>query len=135
MPAIYEHRHEVVAAEIDELEHVGNVHYLSWLLAASTAHSSAQGWPWERYRELGGAFVVRRHELDYLRSAVLGDRVIVRTWVSAIARASSTRSYVIVRGDQVLMRAKTTWAFIDLARGTPIRIPPELVAAFELVPD
>lgn len=136
MPAVWEHPHRVVADEIDELGHVGNVHYLGWLIAAATAHSSAQGWPWPRYRELGAAFVVRRHELDYLRSARLDDALVVRTWVRTIGRASSVRASEVVRGTgsgaEVLLRAATTWAFIDLASGTPRRIPAELVAAFEV---
>ncbi len=133
MPAIFEHHHVAQPSEIDPLGHVGNVHYLSWLIAAATAHSEAQGWPWERYRELGAAFVVRRHELDYLRSAVEGDELIVRTWVASLARVSSVRRYEIIRGDELLVRAATTWAFIDLARGVPRRIPEQLVAAFEIV--
>ncbi|MFV8754026.1 acyl-CoA thioesterase [Nannocystaceae bacterium ST9] len=134
MSAIHEHHHDVGADEIDELGHVGNVHYLAWLMRAATAHSGARGWPWERYRELGAAFVVRRHELDYLRSAMLGDRVLVRTWVATIARASSVRAYEVLRADQTLLRATTTWAFIDLRSGSPRRIPRELVEAFEVVP-
>ncbi len=135
MPAIYTHEHRVTELEIDEIGHVGNVHYLGWLMTAATAHSGAQGWPWERYRELGAAFVVRRHELDYLRSAKLGDRLIVRTWVASIARVSSVRAYEIARepGPEVLLRAVTTWAFIDLVSGVPRRIPAELASAFELV--
>lgn len=129
-PAIWHHVHEVRADEIDELGHVGNVYYLGWLIDAATAHSSARGWPWPRYQALGAAFVVRRHELDYLRPAKLGDIVTVRTWVRSIARASSVRAYEVVRGDETIMRANTTWAFVALASGAPCRIPDELVGAF-----
>lgn len=131
--AIWEHPHRVAAHEIDELGHVGNVHYLAWLIAAATAHSSACGWPWPRYRELGAAFVVRRHELEYLRPAKHDEALLVRTWVRSIARASSVRAYEVVRGDELLLRANTTWAFVALATGLPRRIPDELVGAFEVL--
>jgi acyl-CoA thioester hydrolase len=131
--AIWDHPHEVRADEIDELGHVGNVHYLAWLIAAATAHSSARGWPWPRYQALGAAFVVRRHELDYLRPAKLGDALIVRTWVRSIARVSSVRASEVVRGHETLLRASTTWAFVALDTGLPRRMPDELVGAFELL--
>lgn len=129
---IHEQPLRVGADDIDELGHVGNVRYLDWLITAATAHSAALGWDWPRYRELGGAFVVRRHELDYLRPAFVDDELLVRTWVRSLARASSVRDYEIRRGDQVLVRASTTWAFINLRSGSPTRIPAEIVAAFEV---
>jgi acyl-CoA thioester hydrolase len=131
--AIFEHAHQVRADEIDELGHVGNVHYLGWLVAAATAHSSACGWAWPRYQALGAAFVVRRHELDYLRPAKLGDVLTVRTWVRSIARASSVRAYEVVRGPEAIMRANTTWAFVALDTGLPRRMPDDLVGAFEVL--
>ena len=117
---------------IDVLGHVSNQVYLAWLLAAAEDHSSAVGLSWARYREIGGVFVVRRHELDYLAPAFVGEQVQVETWISGHARASSTRAYTIHRGERCLMRAQTKWAFIDLDSGRPTRIPAEVLEAFEL---
>ena len=124
----------VAAGDIDVLGHVGNQVYLGWLLDAAESHSSAVGLTWARYQELGGVFVVRRHELDYLAPAFEGEQLRVLTWISASARATSTRAYEIWRGDRCLMRAQTTWAFVSLSTGRPTRIPPEVFAAFDLDP-
>lgn len=117
---------------IDVLGHVSNQVYLAWLLAAAEDHSSEVGLSWARYREIGGVFVVRRHELDYLAPAFVGEELKVETWISGHGRASSQRAYTIHRGDRCLMRAQTKWAFIDLESGRPIRIPAEVLAAFSL---
>jgi acyl-CoA thioesterase FadM len=33
----------------------------------------------------------------------------------------------------LLATAETNWAFVDLAGGKPVRIPPEIAAAFTIV--
>jgi len=137
MPAIYEHRHLVTADEIDGLGHVNNLRYLKWTQDAALAHSAAQGWPPEAYIELGAGFVVRAHRVEYLRSALADQELIVRTWISRFRRVTSLRRYDIIRAaDGVLLaRAATDWAFINLTSGMPCRVPPEISQAFEIVED
>src|SRR5215813_8480790 len=120
---------EVSGGDIDDLGHVGNIVYVRWGLDAAAAHSAAVGWDLPAYRRAGGVFVVRRQEVDYLRPAFLGDRVRVETWVEALSRVTSLRRTRIVRGDEELARAATTWAFVSL-EGRPIRIPDAVAAAF-----
>lgn len=126
MHGVYEHRHVVAPEEIDELRHVSNVRYLHWILDAATAHSAALGWPASRYLELGAAWVVRKHELRYLRSALEGDDLRVQTWISDVRKASCIRHYRVLRRAEVLLEATTSWAFIDLERAAPTRIPAAL---------
>ena len=134
MPAVYEHRHLVAQEEIDELGHANNLAYLRWLQEAALAHSAAQGWPAEAYKRLGLGWVVRSHEITYERSAQEGDLVIVRTWVASFRKASSVRRYDVVREVDAkrLATAATNWAFVDYSTGLPTRIPPEIIASFEL---
>lgn len=117
-------------ADIDELDHVSNLVYLRWVLEAATAHSSAKGWGHPEYRKLGSVFIVRRHELDYLAPVLRGEHVIAETWVASWKGASCVRATEIKRGEQVVLRAATTWAFVSLTSGRPQRIPEELVTAF-----
>lgn len=118
------------ADDIDELGHVGNQVYLRWVLDVAVAHSVAAGWPFERYRELGAVFVVRRHELDYIAQVTVGQQLALETWVDGWRPASCVRHTEIVRDGKVVLRAATTWALLSLASGRPVRIPDELVAAF-----
>ena len=135
MPAIYEHTHTVLESEIDGQGHVNNIEYVKWMNWAAVAHSSLQGWPPERYSEVGAGWVVRTHRIDYLQAAFAGEEIVVRTWVSDFKKVTSLRKYRILRpsDNTVLAVAETNWAFIGLEHHVPRRIPAELSRAFELV--
>ena len=128
----FRHRVTVVESDLDELGHANNIGYLRWLQEAAVAHSNAVGLGFRRYVELGGVFVVRRHEIDYLRSALRGDELEVRTHVSTVMAAKSERKYEVVRlaDEVVLARALTIWGFVDTKSGRPMRIPDEVYDAF-----
>jgi acyl-CoA thioester hydrolase len=115
--------------------HANNVVYIAWLQAAAVAHSAAQGWPGTRYHDLGQGWVVRSHAIEYLVPAFAGDHVVVETWVAAMKKVTSLRRYRIVRGGDaaVVAAAETNWAFVDLASGKPVRIPPAVGEAFVVV--
>jgi len=134
MPGVHEQRRSVQDVEIDELGHVNNLRYIEWMLAAAVEHSVAVGWPAERYRELGNAWVVRSHAIEYLRPAFAGDEIVVRTWVCEMGKVSSKRKYAIVRADgQLLARAETLWVFVSRRGHTLDRVPAQLREAFTLV--
>lgn len=128
MPTIYHHHHQVLDSEIDALEHANNAAYVNWMQDAAIAHSSAQGWPSQRYWDRSYAWVARSHKIEYLQPAHQGDALIVRTWVADMHRVSSLRRYEIVReSDGILLaRAETRWAFVNLETRKPIRIPMEV---------
>lgn len=133
----YSHAVIVAADDIDELDHASNVVYVRWVQEAAIAHSTAVGLDLAAYRALGGVFVVHRHEIDYLRPAVLADRLAVDTRVVALGPATSERRTEILRARDgaLLARARTRWAFLDLRRGRPSRIPDRVRACFVIEPD
>jgi len=121
------------ATDIDELGHVSNQVYLRWVNEVAMAHSIALGYGHPDYVALGGVFIVRRHELDYLAPVQQGQTLEATTWVESWRQASCIRATEIKRGDQVVLRGATTWAFVSLAPdqlGRPQRIPQALRAKF-----
>ncbi|MBS0266221.1 MAG: acyl-CoA thioesterase [Planctomycetes bacterium] len=140
MPAVFHISHRVTQDDLDEvINHVNNLVYLKWMQSAAVAHSAAQGWPADRYRDLGAGWVVRAHQIEYLQPAFAGDEIVVRTWVADLKKVTSLRRYEIVRvtpeKETVLAKAFTDWAFIHFATHFPKRIPPEVSSAFEIVAD
>jgi len=133
---MFQHRVTVGESDLDELGHTNNIQYVRWLQDAAIAHSAHVGLTWERYVALGGVFVVRRHEIDYLRSALRGDELEVRTHVASVMAAKSERKYEIVRlaDEVVIVRALTLWGFVDTTMGRPMRIPDEIYVAFGFEP-
>jgi acyl-CoA thioester hydrolase len=135
MPRIL--RQEIVVTEdaIDEFGHVNNQRYIAWMQEVATAHSAANGWPMERYLQIGAAWVVRSHFIEYLRPAFAGDAVDMHTWASSLALREVVRKYSFRRAGQILARAETKWVYVDINSGRPKRVPEELLASFEAVPD
>jgi acyl-CoA thioester hydrolase len=135
MPDIFLHRHMVQAGEIDPLGHANNVAFVQWMQDAAIAHSTAQGWPMSRYRELGLAWVARRHTVEYLLPAFESEQIVIRTWVADMQRVTSLRRYEILSGDRLLAKAATNWAFIRMSDGKLTRIPENVAGSFILMPD
>jgi len=127
---------EVVAASIDVVGHVNNIEYLRWVQDIAVGHSDAVGFTWEAYQKLGAVFVVRRHEIDYLRPVLRGDRLELRTWIDSAFAAKCKRGTSIVRlatddkPEIQVASAMTTWGYVELATGRPTRIPDEIRVAF-----
>jgi YbgC/YbaW family acyl-CoA thioester hydrolase len=137
--------------ECDPLGHVNNAVYLHYLEQAAIDHAAEAGWPQERLEaEVGAVFMAARHEIDYLRPAVAGDRLVVVTWPERMGMATALRRYVIRRAAErepvsglveapdidalaagdVAVRALTRWALVRLDSGRPVRIPPVVVDDF-----
>lgn len=130
--AIHEARFVVGADAIDELRHASNVAWVRWVQDAAKSHSEWCGFDYPRYVELGAVFVVRRHELDYLGSALEGDELVAETFIESWGAASSLRRTTIkrARDGQVMLRALTTWALVATTTGRPRRIPDVVRDAF-----
>ncbi|MBX3227155.1 MAG: acyl-CoA thioesterase [Labilithrix sp.] len=126
--------HELVVDDghIDQFGHANNVVILGWIQDVAEAHSASVGFPLAAYERLGAAFVVRRHEIDYLRPSVRGDRLWVRTWVSTARSASCSRGTEITSAEdgRVMVTAMTTWVFAELATLRLARIPDDVRLAF-----
>lgn len=122
--------------DVDALGHVNNIVYVRWVQDVAVAHSDAAGWDLEAYRREGAVFVVRRHEVEYLRPAYEGDRLVLKTWVADWKGASSWRETRVLRAsdEQEVVRARTLWAFVDAKSGRPRRIPPAIVEDFRRTP-
>jgi acyl-CoA thioester hydrolase len=120
----------VEASDIDVLGHANNVSFVRWVQDVAVAHSAALGLDLEAYRRVGGVFVVVRHEVDYLRPAFRGDAIELRTWISDLMAAKCNRATELWRttDGEILAQALTTWGFVELATGRPLRMPDEVRA-------
>lgn len=129
---VMEFEHVVTPDEIDELGHVNNQVYLDWLMGAATRHSKAVGWALDRLIAMGEGWVVRRHEIDYLQPVLLGETVIMRTWVETAEKASSERYYEVSKKSdgRKVCQGRTMWVWINYKTGRPCRIPAALIKDF-----
>ena len=135
MPAVHIKSLRVSEEAIDIHNHVNNQEYLRWMQELAIEHSTALGWPLERYLESGASWYVKTHFIDYLRPALLGDTLLACTWVSAMDERSSPRHTLFLRESdrQIVARAETLWIYVSLKTGRPLRIADDVRAAFPLV--
>ena len=115
---------KVEKTHIDTLSHVNNVVYLKWVNDISERHwnqLSGQGLK-EKY-----FWVVLRHELDYMNQAVLGDELILRTWVGESKGVKSVHHVEIYKEDIILLKAASTWCLIDAKTMRPTRIKKDIL--------
>ncbi len=116
-------------ADIDRQGHVNNVAFVRYIQDVAVAH-----WGAIAPDAVRAAFtwVVRRHELEYLRPAFPGEELLLRTWVGEPSGATWERFTEVLRAgeDRPLVTARTVWVLLDAASGRPRRVDPALVARF-----
>ena len=116
-------------ADIDRQGHVNNVAFVRYIQDVAVAH-----WTAVAPDAVRAAFtwVVRRHELEYLRPAFPGEELLLRTWVGEPSGATWERFTEVLRAgeDRPLVTARTVWVLLDAASGRPRRVDPALVARF-----
>lgn len=76
-----------------------------------------------------GAFVVRSLKADFLKPAVFGDLLDVKTEFVEMKAASLTLKQTIVRGEERLFEAEIRLAFVS--GGKPTKIPRGIASIFE----
>jgi acyl-CoA thioester hydrolase len=127
------HCYEVLvgASSIDANGHANNIEFVRWMQEAAIAHADIRGCS-AFTKEVGAAWVVHTHHIEYLRPAFLGDQIQVMTWLANLRRAFSLRKYEFVRVPDklVLARGETDWVFVDARSGRPRSIPDPIKLMF-----
>jgi acyl-CoA thioester hydrolase len=114
-------KHQVTKEHLDDLNHVNNVQYLYWAQEIAKAH-------WQKIKPLiskpSAVWMVRNHEVTYKLGAFLGDTIRVETHVKEVRGPLSTRvvEFFDDNSNQLLVRCKTQWCFIDPVIRKPLRI-------------
>jgi acyl-CoA thioester hydrolase len=130
MPREFIQSIRVAEADIDRQGHVNNVAFVRYVQEVATAHWRAVA-PAEVQAAL--TWVVRRHEVEYLRPGLPGDELVLRTWVGEQpSGATWDRFTEITRAadGQVLVTARTVWVLLDAATGRPRRVEGRITGPF-----
>ena len=124
---------EVLAADIDAYDHVNNSVYLAWLDRAAWSHSGTLGLSLEQCVAMRRGMAAHRTEIDYLKAALLGDRVLVGTWiVNTDSKLRVERRFQIRRATdgETLSRARIDYVCINLDSGRAVRMPDSFRKAY-----
>lgn len=113
---------EVESGEIDIAGHVNNGVYLRWIENAYVRALESVGWGIQRgLEEYGFAILAAGHDIEYFKSARLGDRIKV---VSHVVEAGKVRGAWIhevrhAETDELMVRDYAVGAFLDMRGETP----------------
>jgi len=110
--------------ECDSYGHVNNANYLHYLEYARYELLRDVGFDYKAVTKAGYGIYIARIEIDYKKPAVTDDELVIESQPIKKGAVSGIIAQEIKRGDDLLVGAKVTWAFVD-SKGQPKKIPPE----------
>jgi acyl-CoA thioester hydrolase len=129
---IFRRERTVASRDIDRLGHVNNLVWVRFVVELAAAHADALGVGFEATRQLGGIWIVRRHEVLYHANVPGGSTIRESTWISSLRGALSLRhARFESEAGLLLVGASTEWAYVDAATLKPRRVPAELRLRFD----
>lgn len=120
--------------ELDSFAHANHTVLLNYFEHARFQALQAGGFSYEQMRERGWGVYVVRVEVDFLKEARLGDRLLIRTWAEPPRRSSIVLAQEAVRADdpdEVVARSRATSVWVGPNR-RPIAVPDEVRALFDV---
>ncbi|MFN3137076.1 MAG: acyl-CoA thioesterase [Allomuricauda sp.] len=125
----YSEAFDVVPNDLDDLNHVNNIRYVEWIQEISKRH-----WNHVTTKAIQQSliWVVRNHNITYHKSAVLGNTMLINTYIAKNQGPISTRVVEIKNKetDELLVKAVTEWCLLDAKTFRPKRVPEEIQALF-----
>ncbi|MED7820198.1 MULTISPECIES: acyl-CoA thioesterase [unclassified Francisella] len=123
---------KVLPEHIDPNNHLNNIVYLQWMQDIAIAHVKANG-VFDVTEAYGLTWFAKKHTIEYLAQGLLGDDIVVITWVESMTKILTFRKYHIYRkSDKTLLcKADTIWVMVNAQKGRPAKIPTELVEIFD----
>ncbi|WP_306013074.1 MULTISPECIES: thioesterase family protein [unclassified Allomuricauda] len=125
----YSEAFDVVPNDLDDLNHVNNIRYVEWIQEISKRH-------WNHVTteaiQQSLIWVVRNHNITYHKSAVLGNTMLVNTYIAKNQGPISIRVVEIKNKEtnELLVKAVTEWCLLDAKTFRPKRVPEEIQALF-----
>jgi acyl-CoA thioester hydrolase len=132
MPIIHAEPFRARYYECDGHGHLTHLAYLRWMQEAAFAASTAVGYDFAHYTDLGHVWLVRETDLEYLSPMRYADEIVIRTWVADFRRSHSRRRYDFIRANtgELAARAATDWVYIDTQTLRPATVPGAMQLAF-----
>lgn len=115
--------------DLDQLHHVNNVRYVQWVQDIAEEHWQAKVTP-----EITDTYfwVLLKHCIEYKSQAVLGDVILLKTYVIKSEGVTSLRKVEMYdkASGKLLVTSETTWCLISKNNLKPARITPEISELF-----
>ena len=110
--------------ECDSYNHVNNANYLNYLEYARYEFLRDAGFDYIKAIDAGYGIYIAKIEIEYKKPAFLDDELVIKSYPIKKGAVSGVLAQEIRRGEDLIINAKVTWAFVD-SKGQPVKIPPQ----------
>jgi len=110
--------------ECDSYNHVNNANYLNYLEYARYEYLKDINFDYIKAVESGYGVYIAKIEIEYKKPAFTDDELVIKSQPIKKGAVSGVIAQQIWRGEDLLVEAKVTWAFVD-SKGQPTKLPPE----------
>jgi acyl-CoA thioester hydrolase len=116
--------------DIDQAQHVNNATYLNYMEECGIRSLGEFDWSVGRLIDADIIIVARRHQIQYMQPALLGEELSITTFLAEVRRISAVRHFTIQRGEMTLARARSEWVFMKPDGSSVARVPEAVLADF-----
>lgn len=133
MSQLFEQVIQVKDEHLDRLGHVNNVMYIQWMQDVALAHTTQLGLGLDDYIAMNHAMVASEHHVKYRKACMLGDEIILRTWLGDLSAFSSVRHYLFYRPKDkaIVFHAQTVWVCVEISNGKLKRLSPTFTQTYQ----
>ena len=98
-------------------------------------HSTQVGYPTQWFTDNQQVWVLKEIAYKMHSPVKLHDHLTILTWTRGLEKIRGSREFKILRGNEHVISASSTWIYVDSRRRRPMRIHPEMFDAFKTDPD
>ncbi|MDB9721118.1 acyl-CoA thioesterase [Winogradskyella sp.] len=126
---IFKKKITVSKEDLDDLNHVNNVRYVQWVQDIAKEH-----WLTYATKDILATYswFLVNHFIEYKNQALLGDTLLIKTYVPKAEGVSTVRHVEIsnAKTEQLIVKSKAKWCLINSKTQRPTRITKEIADLF-----
>lgn len=131
----YQFESRVRYSEMDIEQRLTRVSLVDYFQDSSTFQSESCGNGLEYLKSLDRAWMILSWQIEIIRRPRLGERIVTKTWPHGFKAFYGYRNYVMYdETGEMLAKANSVWAFMDVKTGHPAKLSPELISDYEMEP-
>lgn len=129
---LFQKEFEVYYYEVNTKQELTLAAFLNYLEETAIAHSESVGYGVNRLIQMGFGWVLVHWQIEFKKFPQRGEKVVIQTWPSAFNRFYGKREFLVHDSEgKIIAKVSSLWIFMDLKKRRPVRIPKEVVEAYE----
>ena len=122
--------------DIDQSRNLSLTGAMRMMQEAAVIHSDMSGYSVMDVERTGVVWMLIQWRVKLYRKVSWNTPVNVETWPQTMERLTSNRCFrIMLSSGEVVAAAESSWVLVSAETGKVIRIPPEVVEAYDLNPD